>query len=282
MKEYSCKHNLKVKIPNKTYSSQKMTNLGAFTKTSSGYMAIKDHKPGGCMMITVNNKFKIGKYYPVKKGGKLVHCAHANSITRVGSTYYIATMNSPSAGPAILKVNGKGVVQTEYYLYSTTGAKMSTTAIDYYGKVNGLHYFIVKTGYTYNANRSKKAVYFDVVKLESGRFTSTGIRLTTDGYIPAEYVDNDITYDATNKRIYSAYFVKEANEDIKKSFVYAYDLDNVSHSHQLKTNRRWATTAYKKDGGKFEIEAFLVYKKKKYIVANANNGRDGIFELINK
>ena len=282
MKTFSTKHTLMTRISNRTFNSQKLTNLGSFTNKTNGFMAVKDHKPGISMIVDISKDFKTVKYHPIKRAnGSFFLSTHANSITAKGTRYYIATMHSVVDGPTVIEVDNQGKVLKEYNYYSSDGSRLETSAIDYFGKINGKDCFIFKTGYRYNADSSMKSPCFDLVRLDGDRFVSTGVQITVDSFVPVGYIDNDVTYNKSKKRLYFTFFEWE-NGKIKKSYIYEYKLNNVSYSHTLKTVKLWKTEAQDSDLGKFEVESFLMCGNKRYVVANTGKDGDGLFRLIEK
>ena len=279
MKSYSTTHALKARIRNKKYNGQTLTNLGSFTRAKSGYMALKSHSNGISMLAKVSSNFGSVTYYPIKyANGAYYGMAHANSITRVGSKYFIATMNDPNVGPAMIKVGKRGKVLAEYPFFTVSGTKSTAWAMDYYGNYGGHDYFFFLTGC--EVNGSVKSPHFDFVRLDIDGFRATGIRLTANSPLPVAYVENDITYNPSSRKLYATFFLKEGGH-IKKSFVYAYKIDHTNTSHVIDTPKLWMTTSQTGESNHFEVEAFI-YNSGKYVVANVGGGKDGIYKLLNK
>jgi hypothetical protein len=277
MKVYKTNHSFVVEIKNKVFAGQKFTNLSSFTKTNKGFTAIKHNTAIGYdMLINISEDFKTLNYYPIKTKSSNNITLHANSITYADDYLYIATMNNLSEGPTIIKVDFNGNVVDEYYFYKDN-KKRTVTAIDYFGEVDGEKVFIFKGDFIASGSSYQFSSY-DFVRISNKlhRFVYNGKTFKSNIRIPVNYIGNDITYDKENKLLYETYFIRDEDNSIKTSYIYAGSFNKDSNI--LNVSKQWKTTATPEDK-MFEVEAFLVHKKKKYVVANC--AKDGIYRIIN-
>lgn len=281
VEEMDMKHSLIKKIPNPTVGGHKLTAVNSMINNKDTFYILKscgetkDNKLYP-MCIYKLEKLKTLTRIDVKKDGKVAKLArHANGITYAGSSLFISTMNSEKY-PQLLQVNLKGEIKKEIF-YKKKGVVTEFCSIAYIGLDKDKRYkFVIGT-------QKKEGKYqYDIAVLKGSTLEYGGITF----YCPcgSNETSNDIYY--SSGYLYTTFFKKNAQGQIKYNTIYKYHIKNVSNGKTLSPVEKITDNATSTET-KYEIEGFLIYDSTKYVACNRestvkSDNADGVFKQLSK